>query len=174
VCCAAGKVRVMSDTQPVPEHWTAKLPKKRIVAGALFFDKDGRVLLVDPSYTKGWDYPGGVVEANETPYAGACREIEEELGLVRRLGALLAVDWETPREDVPVEGFCVVFDGGVLSDDDIASIRLQADELDAFDLCTPAEAVDLLPAYLARRVLAAIEARDSGSAVYLDDGLPVT
>lgn len=138
----------MSETEPAEVHWTEKLPKKRMVGGALFFDASERVLLVDPTYMPGWDYPGGVVEAGETPYAAACREIEEELGLSKRLGALLVADWEPSREVVPVEGFTVVFDGGILSDKEIAAIRLAPKELAAFAFCTPAEAATRLPAHL--------------------------
>lgn len=160
----------MPDTEPSADHWTAKLPKKRVAAGALFFNKDDQVLLVEPTYVAGWDYPGGVVEADETPYAAACREIEEELGLSRTLGPLLAIDCEPAREEIPLEGLTLTFDGGVLSDDDISSIRLPPDELHRFEFCTPAEARERLPAHLWRRIALAIQARASGSAVYLENG----
>lgn len=38
-----------------------------------------------------WELPGGVVEANESPYAAAVREIGEELGLPAAVGRLLVV-----------------------------------------------------------------------------------
>lgn len=160
----------MSVPTPPSDHWTWRLPKKRIAAGALFFDHVDRVLLVEPTYTAGWDLPGGVVEANETPYAAACREVEEELGLTKPLGAMLVVDWEPPTESIPLEGFTVTFDGGVLSDAEIASIRVQREELHRFEFCTRDEAVERLPAYLCRRLDAALGARATGTAVYLDDG----
>lgn len=154
-------------------HWTEKLPKKRIVGGALFHDEDGRVLLVKPTYMPDWDYPGGVVEAEETPYTGTCREIEEELGLTRPVGRLLVVDWEPAHEVVPIEGLCLVFDGGALSADEIATIRIPPAELADFAFCTAEEAETRLPPYLSRRVAAAMRARDDGSTIYLDDGIPV-
>jgi 8-oxo-dGTP pyrophosphatase MutT (NUDIX family) len=47
-------------------------------AGVLLSDQRGRVLLV-----------GGIVEADESPYAAAVRELKEELGLATRVGRLL-------------------------------------------------------------------------------------
>ncbi|MFF8812893.1 NUDIX domain-containing protein [Streptomyces pactum] len=58
-----------------------RLPRKRMAAGVLFFDSAGRVLLVDPAYREPWEIPGGAVEREESPRAGARREVREELGL---------------------------------------------------------------------------------------------
>lgn len=38
-----------------------------VAAGVLLFDEDDRVLLVDPTYKAGWEFPGGVVEPGEAP-----------------------------------------------------------------------------------------------------------
>lgn len=43
--------------------------------------EDCRYLLLR-SY-KNWDFPKGMVEANETPFAAACREVREETSLDR-------------------------------------------------------------------------------------------
>jgi hypothetical protein len=40
---------------------------------------------------------GGAVEADESPYDAAVRELKEELGLTCAPGRLLAVDWVPPR-----------------------------------------------------------------------------
>ena len=52
----------------------------RVAAGALFFDDQGRVLLVHPTYKDTWDIPGGYVERGESPAAACRRELKEELG----------------------------------------------------------------------------------------------
>jgi hypothetical protein len=55
-----------------PDQYIASLARKRIAAGALFRDEDGRVLLVDPTYKPTWDLPGGAVErkrSHRTPRA---------------------------------------------------------------------------------------------------------
>ena len=60
--------------------------------------QDGRVLLVrraiEPFYGY-WDIPGGFLEADEHPAAGAVREIEEETGLHIRPTALLGIYVDT-------------------------------------------------------------------------------
>ena len=61
----------------------------------MFFDVDGRLLMLRHSYgSNRWGWPGGVAEAEEPPRATARREVEEEIGLVREPGPLLVVDWE--------------------------------------------------------------------------------
>jgi ADP-ribose pyrophosphatase YjhB (NUDIX family) len=60
-------------------------------AGALV-TRGGRLLLVKRSiepYLGCWDIPGGFLEADELPGAGAIREVREETGLEVRLTELL-------------------------------------------------------------------------------------
>lgn len=155
----------------------AGLPSKIIGSGAVFFDADGRVLIVEPCYKDHWEIPGGVVEDSEAPYAGARREVLEEIGIDRALGRLLVVDWARPRGRRRVDIVAFVFDGGVLSDEDIAGIRLQEDELRGYRFCrvddTVNEAEGLLPPILTKRVAAAVRARRSGLTAYLEGGEPV-
>lgn len=65
-------------------------------AAVLFTDPAGRVLLVEPTYKDYWEVPGGAVDADESPYDAAMRELKEELGLSVSPGRLLVVDW-VPR-----------------------------------------------------------------------------
>ncbi len=55
-----------------------------VVAGALI-DADGRVLLAQRPTDKDrgglWEFPGGKLNANETPEAALVRELKEELAL---------------------------------------------------------------------------------------------
>ena len=48
-----------------------------VAAGVLFFDEQGRVMLVDPTYKPGWEIPGGYVEAGESPLEACVREVKE-------------------------------------------------------------------------------------------------
>jgi 8-oxo-dGTP diphosphatase len=152
--------------------YTATLPQKRMGAGVLITDADGRVLLVEPTYKAYWEIPGGAIEADESPHAAAARELKEELGLPVRVGRLLVTDWVPPRSD-RTEGLMLVFDGGVLTEEQEAQIRLPAEELRGWAWCTEPEASERLSELLARRVSAALQARGDGSAVYLENGFYV-
>lgn len=56
-------------------------PGYRVGALAVLVRPDGRVLLVDQPYTRGWSLPGGDLERGEDPAAGLRRELREEVGL---------------------------------------------------------------------------------------------
>ncbi|KUJ67763.1 NUDIX hydrolase [Streptomyces albus subsp. albus] len=145
-----------------------RMARPRMAAGALFFDAQERVLLVRPSYKPMWEIPGGYIETGESPLAACRREVEEELGITPTIGALLVIDW-APN---PGEGDKVlyIFDGGELSTDTTASIKLASDELLAAEF-HPAEDLDqLLIPRLARRVKHAITAHSEGGTTYLEHG----
>jgi len=152
--------------------FTATLPRKRMGAGLLLSDAAGRVLLVEPTYKPRWEIPGGAVEADEPPYAAVVREIKEELGLSVRPGRLLVTDWVPPRPD-RTEGLMMMFDGGVLTLEQIAQIRLPPEELRSWAWCTEQEAGERLSELLARRVAAAVRARAEKTSVYLENGFLV-
>jgi 8-oxo-dGTP pyrophosphatase MutT (NUDIX family) len=138
-------------------------------AGALIRDERGRILLLEPTYKDHWEIPGGIIEVGETPSQGCARELTEELGLVRTPGALLVVDW-APH---PTQGDRVlfVFDGGTLTVAEIAAIRLQAEELEAYAFLPPEEAFDLLIPRLERRMRAAVLAQEERRTAYLEHGI---
>ncbi len=62
-----------------------------------------RVLMLRPSYRGALTFPGGGIEAHETPAAAACRELGEEVGLAVRPEELArvreVVDWSDYRRD---------------------------------------------------------------------------
>jgi len=155
------------------DDFTATLPRKRMGAGVLLSDTQGRVLLVEPTYKAHWEVPGGVVEADESPRAAAVREIDEELGLSVRPGRPLVTDWVPPRPD-RTEGLMLLFDGGILAPEQTARIRLPAVELRGWAWCAEPEARERLSELLARRVAAAVRARADNTAVYLEDGFLVS
>jgi 8-oxo-dGTP diphosphatase len=149
----------------------ASLARKRMGAGALFRDAGGRVLLVEPTYKPNWEVPGGAVEAEESPTAACRREVLEELGLDRPVGRILAVDW-VPSRPERTEGLMLIYDGGVLAEGDIASIRLQADELASYAFVEAGRVPELASASLARRIAACLEAVAAGTTASLENGHP--
>lgn len=156
-----------------PDQYVASLARKRMAAGALFRDGTGRVLLVEPTYKPTWEVPGGAVEREESPTAACRREVLEELGLDRPVGRILAVDWVPSRPERP-EGLMLVYDGGVLAEEESAGIRLQADELASYAFVERDRVPELTSALLARRVAACLGAVVTGTAVSLENGHPVS
>lgn len=145
------------------------LPGKRIGAGLICRDADGRVLLVRPTYKPGWEVPGGVVEAGESPAAAVAREVREELGVDLPIGRLLVVDW-LPVRPPKTEGVMMTFDGGVLDDSVTRRFRLAAEELSEWRFMAADELDDALPDAIARRTRVALETIATGRSAYLEWG----
>lgn len=142
---------------------------KRAAATMLITDPAGLVLVVKPTYKPLWELPGGLLEEGESPGAAAVREVAEELGLARCPGRLLAVD-HVPATERRGDALIVVFDGGIV--EQTVPLRLPADELSAHAFVEPDLLGDYLTPLVTRRARAALAARASGVAVYLEDGHP--
>jgi 8-oxo-dGTP diphosphatase len=72
---------------------TLETPKRLIlVVACALIDADGRVLLAERPEGKSlaglWEFPGGKLEAGETPENCLIRELEEELGIVTKAACL--------------------------------------------------------------------------------------
>ena len=144
-----------------------------VAAGVLLFDDRDRVLLVDPTYKPGWEFPGGVVEPGEAPARAGMREVAEETGLdLRDVPALLVVDWEPPAPPAH-GGLRLLFDGGRLDSADADRVLLPGAELRAWRFATEDEAAALLPPVRYERLRWALRARERGAAHYLEAGTPV-
>ncbi len=173
------------------------LPAIPASAGALIYDRAGRLLILKPTYKSGWTIPGGVMEADgETPWDACRREVREECGLELRGGRLAGVDFrpcppapgggdrvalasgvgdeaeEGPVYRRPEEGggSRVLCDCGVVDDAELASVTVQPEEVAEFRLVPLDEALELLRPPIRRRVRAATRHR---RCVYLEDGRPV-
>ncbi|MEU8268027.1 NUDIX hydrolase [Sphaerisporangium sp. NPDC049002] len=151
----------------------AGLPRVRSASGALIRDEAERIMVVCPTYKDHWDIPGGMLEADESPFAACARELEEELGLELPVGRLLCVDWVPPRPPWD-SGLMFVFDAGMLSTEQVPGIRLCPDELERFEFVA-ADEMDGVPLEPrpARRIRAATSALRAGRTAYLEDGLPL-
>jgi 8-oxo-dGTP pyrophosphatase MutT (NUDIX family) len=149
-----------------------------MAATAFFRDAQGRVLIVNPVYKPAWDLPGGAAEAGESPNAACRREVAEELGLDCLPGRVLAVDWVPARAIGPdqtllPDGVIIVYDGGILSPEQINEIALADGELADFEFVTADEAAALVTPLLARRIIACLAAVEAGTVATLENGSPV-
>jgi 8-oxo-dGTP pyrophosphatase MutT (NUDIX family) len=123
------------------DEYVQSLDRKHISAGVLIRGACRRVLLVETSYTPHWDIPGGAVDAGESPWHAAKREVEEELGLARPIGRPLVIDF------VPGDGRMPERQALVITDPEIRSV----------EMCTLAEAAVRVKPVLARRLTAAFD-----------------
>ncbi|WSK39811.1 NUDIX hydrolase [Streptomyces tubercidicus] len=139
----------------------------------LLFDDQDRVLLVDPTYKAGWEFPGGVVERGEAPAQAAVREVAEELGIeLPRALRLLVLDWEAP-EPPGFGGLRLLYDGGTLPHDRISKLLLPGTELRDWRFVTEAEAESMLPPVRWNRLHWALRARERGCPLHLEAGVPL-
>jgi 8-oxo-dGTP diphosphatase len=143
------------------------LPKKRMSAGVLFFDGNGRLLIVNPTYKQHWEIPGGVVEADESPLQACTREIHEEIGLMRRPSRLLAVDY-LPTSHDKTEALAFIFYGGILAPKDIHNIQLQPTELSEYCFLPPQEAITRLNKRLQKRIGLCIDHLHENRTLYME------
>ena len=55
-----------------------------------------------------WEFPGGKIEADETPLAALSRELAEEVGIrVTQADAILDIHWEYVDKTVRLEVYCI-------------------------------------------------------------------
>jgi ADP-ribose pyrophosphatase YjhB (NUDIX family) len=140
-------------------------PQASVVeAAALVTDTDDRVLLTS---TRGAHHqlPTQHVGAATPPRHAAVCAVREATGLVPRLGALLLCDW---RSDGTAGTGSYIFDAGTISRTAVRRIA-----------CGPSARTSLVPHHAlsavmspsgARRVLAALRARQDRSTAYTEDG----
>jgi 8-oxo-dGTP diphosphatase len=163
----------VDDELRATEEWAVSIGIPRIPAsaGALVWDRKGRLLILKPTYKGGWTIPGGIIEANgETPWEACRRETREECGLEVGRGRLVCVDFLRPRPGRP-GGMRFLFSCGTFGDSVLSGIVLQEAEISAYRLARVDRALRRLSGPVRRRVTAAVN--NSGKLQYLEDGRPV-
>jgi len=166
---AFGDDRVVRDNvTAAPQYQAPRIPAS---AGALIFDRAGRLLILKPNYKKGWTIPGGQINADgESPWEACRRETCEECGLEITSGRLVCVDFLRPKPNRP-GGVRFLFDCGAFADEQLTAIRLQEAEIEDHRFAELGEATTLLSRPLRRRVSVGVGAE---RCVYLEDGRPVS
>jgi 8-oxo-dGTP diphosphatase len=149
---------------------TPELPRIPASAGALIYNPAGLLLILKPTYKKGWTIPGGQIDAGgESPWDACRRETHEECGLVVERGRLVCVDFLSPRPERP-GGARFLFDCGAFPDETFSDVRLQATEIEDHRLAELGEALELLSGPLRRRLS---QCAGAEHCVYLENGRPV-
>ena len=78
-----------------------------------------------------WEFPGGKVEAGETPQQALKREIQEELDVKIEIGELIdTIEYDYPTFHLSMDCFwCIVIDGEIILKEAEAAKWLNKDEL---------------------------------------------
>ncbi|WP_327279620.1 MULTISPECIES: NUDIX hydrolase [unclassified Streptomyces] len=160
--------------RPSPDEvraYYAARPSPLVAATGIVLDRDGRVLVLTPSYKADLELPGGTVEDTETPEEALARELAEELDLSVPVGRLLAVDSRRPGS-LGRALIAHVHLVGPLSPEQAGALSFPDGEVATARWLAPEEAYAVLPARIAPRLRAGLAALYSGSLAHLVDGVP--
>ncbi|WP_052709008.1 NUDIX domain-containing protein [Streptomyces sp. NRRL S-495] len=166
--------------RPVGAHLTT-VARPTTHGSLLITDPRGRILglrsTADPTV---WNFPGGIVESGRTPFATALIEAEKETGLdlaaenpeVIARRRLVAVIHEQAGAQYPVPLCGYVFDGGVLTPEQQARIRLGPAEHTEFRFETAHDWRSLMEPDHYHRLRQVLRAHRSGVPLYLERPAP--
>ncbi len=143
------------------------LPKKRVAAGALFFNDKKELLLVKPTYKDYWSIPGGVSEAEESPKEACVREVKEELGFDCNIGKLLCVDYK--EDKIKGESLQFIFYGGTLNPEQTDKISLPPEEIREYRFVPINKALNMVSQGLSKRIENTLELINNKNN-YLENG----
>lgn len=114
--------------------WFAGLEKRMSSSALAIHDEQGRVLVVKANYRHEWSFPGGVIDAGETPMQAALREVREEVGLSLDAQSLV-FQFVADRVSPMAQTYQFIFETTVASSV-FDKITLDTDELDEYALVT--------------------------------------
>lgn len=149
------------------EEYAKLLPKKQVGTAVLFFNSKGEILIVKPDYKEGWLVPGGSCDDNESPPHCALRETKEEIGLTIATLNLVGI-YYAPKKEPFTDSLKFIFNGGVLTDEQISQIKLQTAELEEYTFASPEKAIPILSPSLRRSVPECLRAIDERKVVYIE------
>ncbi|MEK7621922.1 MAG: NUDIX hydrolase [Patescibacteria group bacterium] len=149
------------------EEYAKMLPKKHVGTAIVFFNTKGELLILKPNYKDGWLVPGGATDDDESPAHGAIRETREEIGLDIPELQLVGIYYGA-KKGVFTDSLKFIFFGGTLIDDQIAQIKLQTEELEAYKFLASNEAIPLLSASLQKSIPKCLDAIKNKTVVYIE------
>ena len=114
----------------------ARQAKKQVeVVAAVIFDEQGRIFATQRGYGEWkdwWEFPGGKIEAGETPQQALKREIREELEAEIEVGELMkTIDYDYPNFHLTMHCFRCRLIGGVTLKEHEAAKWLAPNDLNA-------------------------------------------
>lgn len=111
---------------------------KKIEVVAAIIQKDQKIFATQRGYGEfkdGWEFPGGKMEAGETPRQALVREIKEELDTEIEVGELVdIVEYDYPQFHLTMHCFlCTIKSGELVLKEHEAAKWLAPEELDSVD-----------------------------------------
>jgi 8-oxo-dGTP diphosphatase len=100
-------------------------------------DAQEMALIVKAHYKSHWTFPGGMIDADETPKQAAIREVSEEVGLTIHPDAV-AFGWVVARHSAVADTYQFIFKAA-LQPDTVQGIILQESEIDEWRLVSKAD-----------------------------------
>jgi 8-oxo-dGTP diphosphatase len=119
--------------------WMKTMDARISSATIILEDEAGRALIVKANYKRYWTFPGGMIDAGETPKQAAIREVREEVGLTIDSDSITFA-WVASRTSKMAQTLQFVFKA-VLPADMLDQIKLQASEIDEWRLVSKADAL---------------------------------
>ena len=106
------------------------------VVAAVIRDREGRIFATQRGYgpyKDGWEFPGGKIEAGETPEEALKREIREELDAEIEVGESAGrIEYDYPEFHLSMDCFfCVLLSGAPILKEHEAAKWLRPEELDS-------------------------------------------
>lgn len=118
-------------------HWLHRMHARPSSAVIILEDDNERAVIVKAHYKEHWTFPGGVIDADETPKQAAVREIAEEVGLTIDPKAI-QFGWMVARHSSVVDTYQFVFKS-YLQPGQADHIALQASEIAEWKLVSKAD-----------------------------------
>ncbi|MGR3935276.1 NUDIX domain-containing protein [Streptomyces sp. BRA346] len=154
-----------------PEQYAETVMKATGFACVYFTNEEDHPLQLRSVYSSAhpWQLVGGTMEHGERPWQTAVRECQEETGFtLAGPPRLLATVFGLPGTEWPYSTMGVIFEGGRLTDAQIHSITLDADEHNEVRILPLQEWKQLMPSRDFARLITVAEARRTGVAAYFD------
>lgn len=130
----------MTDQNSEPNvSWIDTLHRRASSASVVCETEDGRLLIIKANYKHYWTVPGGVVDPGETPLQAAVRETSEEVNIDLNPDDLTFM-YVANRKSSVADSYQFIFRTKI-SNQMLAGIRLQATEIDDYDLITKERAL---------------------------------